>query len=187
MSVVGNLPHNVCSYSYDPKSYVTKNRPMCFYLVVQQDIFICISDPLSAWVLLFYCLGCSHCQKPAAYRILAAWLGHERESVTQRAISKLCPHEPHPLVHYWMCFYIGKCCSVRSTWPLSGIRRCQLFGSKKCTACTGVAVGIHPQWSVIRRRSAIGGVIIGGSTVFSKLLFLSCTRGVYISHLAIWF
>ena len=31
----------------------------------------------------------------------------------------------------------------------------------------------------------LGGSVIRGSTVFSKLLFLTCTRGVYISHLAI--
>ena len=48
----------------------------------------------------------------------------------------------------------------------------------------GIAVGVHPQWSVIGGL-LLGGSVIGGSTVFSKLLFLSCARGVYISHLAI--
>ena len=39
-----------------------KNRPVCFYLVVQRDIFICISDALAAWheshIQLF--AGCYH-------------------------------------------------------------------------------------------------------------------------------
>ena len=36
---------------------------------------------------------------------------------------------------------------------------CPIFGSSKCNASTGIAVGtVHPRWSVIRRRSAIGRV-----------------------------
>ena len=61
--------------------------------------------------------------------------------VTLWAISKLCPHEPHPLVHYQMWFYMGKCRLVHSTCRMFGIRRCPLFGSRKCTASKGIAVG----------------------------------------------
>ena len=54
------------------------------------------------------------------------------------ALSKLHPHNPHPLVRYWKCFSIGKCCLVCSACLLSRIRRCPLFGS---ITSTGIAVG----------------------------------------------
>ena len=118
--------------------------------------------------------------------IQSVWLGRKRESVTQRAISKLCPHEPHPLLHYQMCFYMGKYRSVHCTFQMFEIQRCPLFGSRKCTLSTGIAVGMYIHGGpLFGGGPLLGGSVIGGSTVFSKLLFLSCTRGVYISHLAI--
>ena len=66
------------------------------------------------------------------------------------------------------------------------IRGCPLFGSRKCTVSIGIAVGTYIHGGPLYGGCPLlGGSVIGGSTVFSKLLFLSCTRGVYISHLVI--
>ena len=114
---------------------------------------------------------------------LPALLGHEPESTTQWAISKLRPHEPHPLVHYQTCFYMGRCCSVHNTCPLSGIQRLSAIQEQKMYCIYGNSSWYIHGGPLYGGGPLLGGSVIRGSTVFSKLLILSCTRGVHISHL----
>ena len=53
---------------------------------------------------------------------------------------------------------------VRRACPLSVIWRCQLFGSKKCTASMGITVGTYING--YRGGLLLGGSVIGGSTVY---------------------
>ena len=79
-------------------------------------------------------------------------------SWTALAISQLRPHEPCPLFHYWRCFSIGKCRSVRSACPLFGIRRLCVIREQKMYCVYG-----NSSWYIHGGPLFGGGPLLGGS------------------------
>ena len=83
--------------------------------------------------LLQLLFGLLSLPKANSIRILPAWLGRERESVTKWAISKLRPHEPCPLVHYHVLLYgkvlfgSAQCLCIFWNLELSTIREQKMY------------------------------------------------------------